>query len=253
MAKRTGLGANLYAAGYNISGDVAAVDELAGGAELLEMTGIDKYAYERQAGIRDGSGSWTVFFNPGAGATVATHDLLAALPTTDVHLMYCTGTTIGDAAACMVAKQSNYAASRGDDGALTFEVEAVANGFGLEWGQLLTAGVRADTTATNGSSLDFGATIGTTAFGLQAYLQVFSFTGTSCTIKLQESSDNGGADTWADVTGGSFGAQTALGASRLETGRTQSVERYLRVATTGTFTQCSFAVTVVKNLTTVLF
>jgi hypothetical protein len=54
----------------------------------------------------------------------------------------------------------------------------------------LTAAPRTDTTATNGTSYDFGT--GSTAFGLQAYLQVLSFTGTSCTIKLQESSDNAG-------------------------------------------------------------
>jgi hypothetical protein len=116
-----------------------------------------------------------------------------------------------------------------------------------------TAGVRADTTATNGTSVDFGT--GSTAFGLrlQAYLHVTAFTGTSCTVKLQESSDDGAGDAFADVTGGSFGAQTAVGASRIATSATQTVERYLRVVTTGTFTVCNFHVTIVRNATAVSF
>jgi hypothetical protein len=124
-------------------------------------------------------------------------------------------------------------------------VSTQANAYGIDWGRLVTAAPRTDTTATNGTSYDFGT--GSTAFGLQAYLQVLSFSGTSCTIKLQESSDNGGSDAFADVTGGSFGAQTAVGASRIATSTSQTVERYLRVATTGTFSSCSFVVAVKRN------
>jgi hypothetical protein len=53
------------------------------------------------------------------------------------------------------------------------------------------------------------------------------------------------------VTGGSFGAQSAVGASRIETARTLAVERYLRVVTSGTFSSCAFVVAVAKNLTSV--
>ncbi|MGD9749787.1 MAG: hypothetical protein AB7W59_02210 [Acidimicrobiia bacterium] len=248
MAKQTGLGHRLLVGGVDISGDVTTLDEIAGSLEGLECTGIDKSARERLGGVRDGMISATSWFNP-TGA----HAELGALPTSDVHVMYLAGSAIGAPAACMVAQQANYAGTREDDGSLTHETEHRANGYGLEWGDLLTAGIRSDTTATNGASLDYGATIDTTSFGLQAYLQVLSFTGTSCTVKLQESGDDGGSDSWADVTGGSFGAQSAVGASRIQTSRTQDVERYLRVATTGTFSECSFVVVVVKNITAVAF
>lgn len=173
------------------------------------------------------------------------HRVLSALPISDVVQTYCTGTAIGDPAAALVAKQINYDGQRGNDGAFTFTVSTQANGYGLDWGRLVTAAPRWDATATNGTSYDFGT--GSTAFGLQAYLQVLFFAGSSATIKLQESSDDGGSDAWADVTGGSFGARSAAGAARIASSRTQAVKRYLRVVTTGAFTSCSFVVAVKRN------
>ena len=70
-------------------------------------------------------------------------------------------------------------------------MEAQSNLFTLDWGRSLTAGKRTDTEASDGDSVDFGT--GSTDFGLQAYLHVFAFTGTSVTVKLQESSDDAAA------------------------------------------------------------
>lgn len=250
MAKQTGLGHRLLVGGLDISGDVTALDEITGSMDELKTTGINKSAHERLGGVRDGLIKATTWWN---NAVAGTHDTLAALPTTDLHAMYIMGSSIGDPAAGLVARQMNYAPKRGDDGSMTAEVELHGDAYGLEWCSLLTAGTRTDTTATNGSSLDYGATIGSTAFGLQAYLQVLSFSGSSCTIKLQESSDDGGSDAFADVTGGSFGAQSAVGASRIATATGQTVERYLRVVTSGTFSSCAFVVAVAKNLTSTAF
>ncbi|MFE1205642.1 hypothetical protein ACFW5V_28560 [Streptomyces sp. NPDC058762] len=252
MAKTTGLAQGFYLGGYDLSGDTGAGNEIGGGLSgTQDVTGIDKAAYERKGLLRDGRLSWTSFFNPEKASDIPgtttdhAHAVLSTIPTTDRHLMWITGRTIGSAAACMVGKQIGYDPSRGADGALTISVSAQANGYGLEWATLATAGVRTDTTATNGASLDLGA--GPLSFGLQAYLQVTAFTGTSATIKLQESSDNGTADTWADVVGGSFTAvTTGPTAERIQTARTQTVERYLRVATTGTFTSLKFLVAVAR-------
>lgn len=258
MTKKSGLAQNFYLGGYNLSGDTGAGNEIGGGlAGTQDVTGIDKSAFERKGLLRDGRLSWTSFFNPEKATDVPgttedrAHTVLSSLPTTDRHMMWATGTSIGSAAACMVAKQIDYNPSRSADGSLTISVAGQANAYGLEWGDLLTAGIRTDTTGTNGSSLDLGT--GSTAFGLQAYLHVFSFTGTSVTVKLQESSDNGAGDAWADVTGGAFTAATGITAQRIQTGRTQTVERYLRVVTTGTFTNAKFAVAVIRNNTSVVF
>lgn len=248
MAKQSGLGDNFYVSGYDLSGDTAALGTISGGIATIDTTGIDKSAYERIGGRRDGFIEWTSHFNPTADKQ---HAVLKSLPTTDRILTYCRGTTLGNPAACLVAKQINYDMSRSDDGALTIAVRADANGYGLEWGNQLTAGKRTDTTATNGTSVDFGT--GSTAFGLQAYLQVFAFTGTSVTVKLQESSDNGSGDAFADVTGGGFTAATGITTERIQTSRTQTVERYLRVVTTGTFSNAVFSVVVIRNDTSVVF
>ncbi|MFI8448249.1 hypothetical protein [Streptomyces erythrochromogenes] len=242
MSKQSGLGDALYIAGYDLSGDIGSVNSIGGGPSLLEVTGIDKYAPERLGGVRDGRIDYTSFFNPAIGQA---HLRLSALPTSDVILSYYRGTALGGASANLVAKQLNYDGTRADDGAFTFVGQNPGSGYGLEWGTNLTAGKRTDGSATNGTSVDFGT--GSTSFGLQAYLHVFAFTGTSVTVKLQESSDNGAGDAWADVTGGGFTAATGVTSQRIATANNLTVERYLRVVTTGTFSNAVFAVSVNRN------
>lgn len=250
MSKQSGLGDNLYVGGYNLSGDIGSLGRIGGGHSTFEATGIDKSGMERLALARDGSLEWSAFFNPAAGQA---HPVLSALPRTDVVVTYCRGTSLGSPGAGLVGKQISYDGSRGADGAFTFSVTVQANGYGLDWGKQLTAGVRADTAATNGTGVDFGEG---TSFGLQAFLHVFAFAGTDATIKLQQSSDNGAGDAYADVTGGAF---TAVGSAptsqRIQTARDQAVERYLRVVTTTSagFTALSFAVLVCKPTVATVF
>lgn len=242
MTKSSGLGDNLYAGGYDLSGDIQALGNIGGGPAALDFTGIDKSAMERQGGVRDGRMQATSFFNPD---TDRAHPRLGALPRADVILSYFRGTALGGASANLNAKQVNYDGTRGDDGSFTFAVEGLGSGYGLEWGTNLTPGLRTDTAATNGPSVDFGAA--PADFGLQAYLHVFAFTGTSVTVTLQQSSDDGAGDAWADVAGGAFVAATGPGAQRIETARDLAVERYLRVVTAGTFSEAVIAVSVIRN------
>lgn len=239
--KTSGLGDNLYVGGYNLSGDIGAIDSISSPRGALDVTGIDKSAMERLLSTKDGEISFTSFFNVD---TAQEHPVLSALPTTDIGILYTRGTTLGNPSAAMIGKQIGYDPTRGSDGSFTFKVQALANGYGLEWGKLLTAGVRTDTAATNGASLDGGAS---SAFGLQAYLQVFGFTGTDVTIKLQDSADDA---SWADLTAGAFTTVTAgRQTQRLATANNATVRRYLRAVTTtsGGFTSAAFAVTVVRN------
>ena len=248
MTKTNGLGDNLYVGGNNLSGDIASIERIGGGPNPLPQTGISSEGFERAGGVRDGAFEVTSWFN---AALTQSHPVFSALPSTNVVLSYFRGTAIGNPAASIVAKQVDYAGERGADGSLAFTVSALANGYGVEWGDQLTAGMRTDTGATAGTAFqDAGAV--TTNFGLQAYLQVDAFDGTDITIKLQESSDNG-ADTYADVVGGGF-TQITTGqaplAQRIATATNLAVEEYLKVTTvtTGGFTSCTFAVMVVRNL-----
>lgn len=240
MSKVSGLGDNFYVGGVDLSGDICALKTIRGGIETIDVTDITQSAMARLGGRADGQIQFTSLFDPAAGAS---HLTLRSLPTTDVMLTYARGTTIGNDAACMISKQINYDGTRSDKGEFTFEVEADANAFGLEWGTQLTAGIRSDTTATSpATGVDFAAS---TSFGWQAYLQAFSFTGTSCTVTLQDSSDN---STFAGFTGSAFTAITAATTQRLvSSSPTATVRRFVRAITTGTFSQCSFNVVFMKN------
>lgn len=247
MPKQSGLGNQLFIGGYDIGADVSDIGNISTPRGTLPATGITQSANARMFGMRDASCDFNTFFNPTANQE---HTILKTLPTVDTQVMYQVGQTLGGESFAMLAKQVNYDPQRGDDGSLKFGISCPSNGFGGDWGSQMTAGKRQDTTATNGASVDFttAANPASAAFGFQAYLQVFSFTGTSVTIKLQESSDNAVGDPFADVTGGAFTAVTALGHQRIQSASdTLSVERYLRVVTTGTFSECTFAVTVTRN------
>ncbi|MFD5244998.1 hypothetical protein ACFWIW_10665 [Amycolatopsis sp. NPDC058340] len=252
MAKQSGLGDALWISGYDVSGDIQQLNEIQGGASPIDVTGINKAAMERILGVRDGKIDATTFFNPtnGPGEIASVHERLSLLPTADQIVTYGRGTTLGAAAACLTSKQLNYDMKRGTEGEVTFDESSVANAFGLEWGNQLTAGQRTDTAATNGAGVDFGlgsSGTGPSEFGAQFYLHVFAFTGTSVTVKIQESADNGVGDAWADVVGGTFAAATGITTQRLETARGQTVERYLRAITIGTFSEAVFAVVANRN------
>ena len=248
MSKQGGLGQKVFLDGYDLSGDHQSYT-ISGGRAPIEVTGVDKRAFERIFGRRDGQASAVTYFNPG---TDRVHEVLSPLPVADRIL------TIADPdsgqAWGLVAKQGSYDPSVATDGALTCQVAAQANGFGIEHGDLLTvAGSATRAGAGAESAVDFGVA---TAFGAQAYLQVLAFTGTDATIAIQSSSDNGAGDAWANVPGLVFAATTAAHtAQRVETARNATIERYLRVnvTTTGGFSAITFAVLVVKNEELVAF
>lgn len=241
MSKRSGLGQFLLVNGYDLSGDVGTVNNVHGGPAALEVTGIDKAAFERIGGVLDGGLDYVAFLNKGAGRA---HPVLKALPTTDVHVLYGTASTLGLPAAGCIGKQPAYDPTRSQDGMISFAVPHVSNGYGLEWCDLLTAGLRTDTAATNGATVDGGAA---TTTGWAAYLQVTAFSGTDVTVKLQDSAND---STWADVTGGGFTAITAgPGYQRIAGAAGATLRRYVRAVTTTSagVTSVTFAVAVTRH------
>lgn len=246
MAKQGGMGDNLYVAGFDLSGDIGSLEAIGGGPAALQVTGIDKSAHERIGGLRDGRLDYTSFFNDAVGQS---HPVHSALPTADVTLTYCRGTTIGNAAACCVAKSVNYPGTRPTDGSFTFKLTAQANAYGIEWGRQLTAGKRTDTTATSPATGVDHTTV-STSLGWQAYLQVFAFTGTSVTVTLQDSADN---SSFASFTGSAFTAATGVTTQRLAGASNATVRRYIRAITTGTFSNAVFNVVFMRNDTSVVF
>lgn len=250
MAKQSGLGQNLYVGGYDVSGDVGSLSTIAVPQKTIDVTGIDKAANERIGGQRDGTLEFMAFFNPetiaGGGSRDGAHKVFSALPTVDVPAMFATSKTVGAPAFCMLGKQANYDGTRDNSGAFTFKISVNGNGFGAEWGSMLTAGRRTDVAATLGTAVDNAAA---TAFGWQAYLQVFAMVGTDATVKLQDSADN---VTFTDLAGGGFTALASAGvpqAQRIQSVNTATIRRYVRAVTTTSagFTSLTFAVVVVPN------
>jgi hypothetical protein len=144
MTVLTGQG-ELFAGGYDISNDVAALNRIGGGPNLIDVSAADLVGFQRIAGRFDGEFSVSVLFDPDVA-----HVPLSALPTTAVPLMFAMpGTAAGDYVAMLVAKYANYDPSIGNDLAAMFAVQALASeGAPLEWGRMITAGKRTDTSAT---------------------------------------------------------------------------------------------------------
>lgn len=238
MTKQSGLGDHLFVDGFDLSGDIGSLSKIGGGPAVLEVTAIDKSAPERLGGLRTGEVSFLSWFDV---QTAQAHAVLKQIPTIDTQVSYFRGYGIGSPAASQVSKQVGYDPTRGADGSLSMAVSAQSNGYGIEWGKQLTNGKRTDTTATNGASLDTAASL---SFGGQFYLHLFAFTGTSVTVKIQDSADD---SNWLDVASATFGALSAVGAARIALSATATIRRYVRVVTTGTFSNAVFAVNGVKN------
>jgi hypothetical protein len=252
MGKQTGLGQRLYVGGYDISGDITELSGVAMPVSTLDTTGIDKSAMERTQGLKDGVLDVTAWFNPENVSTIQEHAVYSTLPLTDVvNCFVASPVALGAETYSIVSKQINYDPKRATDGTFTFNVQAQANNYGANWGKLLTAGKRSDTVATNGTSVDGTAA---SAFGFQAYLQIFAFAGTDVTVKLQDSADN---VTFADITSGAFAqiTSTTPNAQRIAVGGTAAVRRYVRASTVTSagFTSLVFAVVLERNLSAIAF
>jgi hypothetical protein len=242
--KTSGIGDNFYVDGFDLSGDTQQLGRVGGGPAVIDQTDITQGGHARAGTLLGGEINWTSYFDK---QTNQAHAALSAITTADRIVTYAhQPNAIGSAAASHVCKQIGYDPNRGNDASLTVGVASQSTGFPLEWGQALTVGIRTDTTATNGASLDFGAV--STLFGLQAYLHVFAVTGTSVTVKLQDSADN---STFADISGATFIAATVAGAQRLR--YTGTVRRYVRAVTTGTFSNAQFFCHFIRNTTLVTF
>jgi hypothetical protein len=243
--KITGLGAQFYIGGYDLSLDVNALDNVAGSIHPLDVTGIKSLAHERLGGQREGVLEFTTFADMAAGQE---HAALSGLPTADViasaflpNASY--AQAVGNPACSINAKQVNYDWTRASDGALTGKIQCQSNGYGLEWGEMLTAGLRTDSAATVGTFFDDGAG---TAFGAQAYFQVTAFSGTSVTIDIQSATTSGGSYSTTGLTSSAF---TGIGAQRVAVSNVTTINEFLKVVTTGTFSSATFAVQFCRNLT----
>lgn len=243
--KSAGMGDQLWIGGYDLGADTNSLSGINGGQATLPATAITNDAEARFGGERSGEMSIVSYFNPDANQS---HAVYAPLPTTDVVCTYAHTTAIGGPSANIVAKEVDYQGARGQDGSYLLTIPMQSNGYGLSWAFQATAGKRTDAAATAAaavSPLD-QLTASPGAFGGIMWVHLFSLDSGSVTIKLQESSDNG-ADAYADVVGATTGAQAAAPYSARIALGSIDVERYIKVVTTGVFTNAIFAVSFYRH------
>ena len=250
MAKQSGLGDRLFIDGYSVGGDIQAVDRASGSVATIDCTSIEDSAMSRLGGLRDGALEATTYWNPGPEAD-AIHDVVKTLPDTDRVVSYARGTALGGQVFALVGKQINYDGTRGNSGEYTLKVSVQANGYGAQWGDLMTAGGGyLSTGAEDLDGVDGGAG---TALGGTAMLHVLGFTGTSVTATLEDSDDDGSGDAYGAISGGAFTAATGLGSQRIQLGATQAVKRWVRVSLSGTYTSALVVVSFARHSVATVF
>ncbi len=244
MAKVSGLGSSLIVGAFDISGDIGALSGTETSRATLDVTAINESAMDRIVGRKDGALGFDSFWNTAAGQA---HLVLSALPRTDVQISYLHGSTVGEVGASMIAKQIDYAPAFGADGSLVATTTAQSNGYGLEWGELLSTGVQTFALGTvNGTSIDYGSA--SSAFGAAAYLHVISLGSGTPTVTIADSANN---STFATLSPTALAfTPTVAGTQRLQTGTTATIRQYLRAQVTGTYTNLVAVVLVVRYLAT---
>lgn len=240
MGKQGGLGANFYVAGFDLSGDTNDIKNITGGPKLWDVTDVTQFAHARLGLQRNGDVAWTSFFDPAPGQE---HAWASSLPLTD---QLCTAfmppLLPGSPAAGCQSLLVGYETKRSASGELTVDFSVQSDGFGVEWGKALTGGKRTDSAATVGPFFDNGAAF---TFGGQAYFQVFAFSGTSAVIDIQSATTSGGSYATTGLTSSSITA--APFAQRVQVPNNTTINEFLKVVTTGTFTNLVFAVMVNVN------
>jgi len=242
MAKASGLDQKLYVHGYDLSGDVGSITNVEGSFGEFDTTDITQAAHSRILGLASGSLEFMSYFDDAAGKA---HAVLSALPTTDVVLTWALGTAVGDRCMSLQAKYvSAYGINRSADASLDVTTRAEGSaGAPLEDGIMLTAADDTFASASSATGLDQTAQ---TTRGAVGYCQALSLGSGAPTILIEDSADstNGVDGTWATLM--TLNTATLPGASRVEA--TGTVDRWVRVTTTGTFTDYVVVVSLRRGL-----
>jgi len=231
MAKAAGLAMEFYFQGYDLSGDIASIENMGSPRTTLPITGINKSAMERVYGKIDAVLAFTSWFNDAAGQQ---HLALRGLPTTDVDVLVALrGGAKGSSAGFIGdGKQPDLSHSRGVDGSLTAKGNMLANGKAWEYGTILLA--KATISGTGNSTSEDNS--GSSSAGLAGIIHLTAFSGTNYTATIQDSTNN-----ICFCSLKAFAQITAVNKSERVT-VSGTVNRYLRVNHAGSFTSVDVVV-----------
>ena len=226
MAKESGLNVRLYVEGNDLSGDANSLTGFGYTQENYDTTTLDEAAVSRIIGRADASVGVSAFFDSASThiSAVATANS-GKLPTVDQDVLIPLGSAIGSECFAFVAKQADYNVSGGTGSPITVDVNYEVNGNVPDFAEMLTAFTDTHGSATSNSSLDNSAS---SASGGTAYLQVFSLASGTVVFKVEHSTNNVSWSTLATFTG-------ATGATAERVAITGTINRYVRLTSTGTF------------------
>lgn len=233
-----------YQDGYDLSGDVESIGELA-----WDYTHSPKAClnWEIMGGLNGaptiGMGAINGVFNTDAAGW---HSVALAQGQKRVMLPFgaLAEPVMGDIVWGGVFNQSDYKTQPGDS-LTTFtaaynNVKAAAHAYAKPWGVLLSA-KSSKTAAYTGAGVDNGAA---SAAGGWLMYQIFSITGTgTVTISVDDSTDNTTYGALSGATSGAIATASAPIAGIVELAKTAAVKRYIRpqIAFGGSATACVYA------------
>lgn len=205
-------------------------------AETAETTTLGKSSKTFIAGLKDSMFSVQGYFD--SAANTSDQELQAALgkSTDSLVVIYPVGdVAIGDFGYAMRARGVSYDSEAPVGGVVPVSADFQGDNDADRVISHHVLGV--ETAAADGASVDNAAA---TTAGAAAHLHVTAFTGTSITVKMQDSADNAA---WLDIGSMTFTAASAAGTSeRVATTSTATIRRYTRVSWSGTFTSATFHV-----------
>lgn len=245
MAVSTAIGGRAFLDEYDLSDTTSHLPNMQFDIGQLNKTTIMHGGMARIDALRDGRLATVNHFDTDTGKS---HDALADFPASraDRLLTWCHRPVLGGAALSCWGQQESLAYRVEQNGDLLLDAAVLGNRYGVELGRLLTTGLQSSTGAEALDGFDTGS--GTdTDLGAQFYLHVSAFTGTSVTVVIQDSDDDGDVDPYADIGGAVFTTVTGPTFERIQTGRTENIKEWLRVDLDGTYTALTLAVVAVPN------
>lgn len=205
-------------------------------AQAIDVTMFGNDDRDKLAGIQEGSLSLSGAYDASANAVDPV--LNTALGVSQVATVAWPGyDTIGNGAAMYRGLETRYQIRASVNDAVRITANGTASG-GVRFGSIIQPLTQVSSDSNSASS-DNGAS---SANGAVAHLHVTQFSGTSIDIKVTDDAD----DVWPGTDLITFSSVTGVTSERGTV--TGTVERYVRVEWSGTFTTCTFAVSFVRNL-----
>lgn len=202
----------------------------------VNVTTHTKDDLEYLSGLGDGQVAFQGLFDPAVAASDPVLATVSDGSTRPVTTSPQGASAIGQRAHMLNGRQGSYSPRSSVQDAVRIESGQAADG-GAHGGVILHP-LTARTAVASFASVDGAAQ---SLLGLVAHLHVTAFTGTNAVVIIQDSADD---TAWADL----ITFTTATGVTYQRATAAGTVERYLRVDLSGTFTSITFAVAAARLL-----